>query len=123
MFFEKKTVILPKIASVTLHVPKDFWWHRIFGSATIFGVRKFWSTWSRGGVHGEVSWPIDYIIPSTILTTIPRMFSVNCSSLILLVDRIVTKRLILSCQFHHESNRIFMKKIYLNHILFSCFTV
>ena len=61
MFFEKKHVFLPKMASVTLHIPKDFWWHRIFGSATIFWVRKFWSTWSRGGgVHGEVSWPIDY---------------------------------------------------------------
>ena len=35
MFFEKKTRFLPKIASVTLNIPKDFWWHRIFGSATI----------------------------------------------------------------------------------------
>ena len=49
MFFEKKHVFWPKMASVTLHIPKDFWWHRIFGSATIFWVRKFWSTWSRGG--------------------------------------------------------------------------
>ena len=61
MFFEKKHVFWPKMASVTLHIPKDFWWHRIFGSATIFWVKKFWSTWSRGVVHGEVSWPIDYM--------------------------------------------------------------
>ena len=61
-FLKKKHVFLPKMASVTLHIPTDFWWHRIFGSATIFWVRKVWSTWSRGGgVHGEVSWPIDYI--------------------------------------------------------------
>ena len=61
MFFGKKHVFGPKMASVTLHIPKDFWWHRIFGSATIFLVRKFWSTWNRGGgVRGEVSWPIDY---------------------------------------------------------------
>ena len=60
-FLKKNKFFLPKMASVTLHIPKDFWWHRIFGSATIFGVRKFWSTWSRGGVHGEVSWPIDYM--------------------------------------------------------------
>ena len=56
MFLEKKHVFLPKMASVTLHIPKDFWWHRIFGSATIFWVRKFWSTWSRGG--GGARWSI-----------------------------------------------------------------
>ena len=36
---------------MTLHIPKDFWWHRIFGSAIIFWVRKLWSTWSRGGAR------------------------------------------------------------------------
>ena len=56
MFKKKKHVFWPKMASVTLHIPKDFWWHRIFGSATIFWVRKFWSTWSRGG--GGARWSI-----------------------------------------------------------------
>ena len=50
--FGKKNVFWPKIASVTLHIAKEFWWHRIFGSATIFWVRKCWSTWSREGGGG-----------------------------------------------------------------------
>ena len=29
--FFQNTFFLKKIASVTLHIPKEFWWHRIFG--------------------------------------------------------------------------------------------
>ena len=64
--FWKKSRFLPRIDSVTLHISKEFWWHRIFGSTTIFWDRKFWSAWSRG-MHGEVSWPILYSIYIVIL--------------------------------------------------------
>ena len=61
--FLKKDVFLPKIASVTLHIPKDFWWHRIFGSATISELKNVGPLGAEG-VHGEVSWPIDYLYVS-----------------------------------------------------------
>ena len=51
MFLKKTTFFLPKIASVTLHIPKEFWWHLIFGSATILVYLEPVG----GRVHGEVS--------------------------------------------------------------------
>ena len=61
MIFFPKYVFLPKMASVTFHIPKDF------GGIAFSDLQQF-SEFENfgplgaggGGVHGEVSWPIDY---------------------------------------------------------------
>ena len=64
----KKNVFRPISSSVTLHIPTEFWWHSIFGTATMsenFGPLGT----GRGGVmvHGEMSRPIDYYMHVYVL--------------------------------------------------------
>ena len=37
------------MASVTLHIPKDFWWHRIFGSQQFSELENFGPLGAGGG--------------------------------------------------------------------------
>ena len=48
----KKThVFLPKIASVTLHIPKDFWWHCIFEPQQFSELKNFGPFGAGGGAQ------------------------------------------------------------------------
>ena len=61
MFFEKIHVFLPKIDSVILQSQKNFGGIAFSDPQQFCELENFGSLGAgRGGVHGEVSWPIDY---------------------------------------------------------------
>ena len=66
-FFEKKHVFSSKSTPETFHIPKNFG-GLLFSEPQQFSESENFGPLGAGGVHGDVSWPMDYYLHTEHVT-------------------------------------------------------